>query len=66
MYSVNYSHKESVDVAENKIITEIQSIDYRNRQRPVSRHDLLIDTGAFIAYYAMYAKFRLLSFAGSP
>jgi len=48
MYNVRYSHKGNVDVAENKIITEIQSIDYRNRQRPVSRHDLLIDTGAFI------------------
>jgi hypothetical protein len=30
------------------MIAEIQSIDYKNRQRPVSRHDLLIETGAFI------------------
>jgi len=48
MYNVIYSHKGNVDVAENKVIVEIQSIDYKNKQRPINRHDLLIDTGAFI------------------
>jgi len=48
MYSVSYSHKGNVDVEDNKVIVEIQSIDYQNRKSPVGRHDLLIDTGVFI------------------
>ena len=48
MYNISYSHKGNVDIAENKIIIEIQSIDYQNRKSPVGRHDLLLDTGAFI------------------
>jgi hypothetical protein len=68
MYNISYSHKGNVDVEKNKIIAEIQSIDYKNRQRPVSRHDLQIDTGALAnkGYYVIYAKSRLLYFAGSP
>ena len=48
MYNICYSHKDNVDIAENKAIVEIQSIDYQNKKRPVNQHDLLIDTGAFI------------------
>jgi len=48
MYSINYSHKGSFDVIENKMIINIQSVDYQNRKQPVTEVDLLIDTGAFI------------------
>ena len=48
MYNISYSHKGTVDAAQNKLIVHIQSVDYQNRSLPVIQHDLLIDTGAFI------------------
>ena len=48
MYNISYSHKGKVDATQNKLIVNIQSVDYQNRNLPVIQHDLLIDTGAFI------------------
>jgi predicted aspartyl protease len=48
MYNVSYSHVGNFGVTENKMIIEVQSVDYRNRQEPIQWLDLLIDTGAFI------------------
>jgi hypothetical protein len=36
------------DIEENRMIIEVQSVDYKNRKLPVVQHDLLIDTGAFL------------------
>ena len=48
MCNVSYSHVGNFGVTENKMIIEVQSVDYHNRQEPIQWLDLLIDTGAFI------------------
>ena len=48
MYNISYSHMGNFDILENKMIINIQSVDYQNRRQPITEVDLLIDTGAFI------------------
>ena len=48
MNNASYSHVGNFDFSENKMVVDLQSVDYLNRHQPVIWLDLLIDTGAFI------------------
>jgi len=39
MYNISYSHMGNFDVLENKMIINIQSVDYQNRKQPVTEVD---------------------------
>jgi predicted aspartyl protease len=48
MNNIDYTHTSGFELLENKMIIELQSVDYRNRKEPIQWLNLLIDTGAFV------------------